>query len=131
MRVRKHFSVTLACAMLYSTFVLAQPAMIDGGSKDFSADDLVCRVDIFNPDQIADFAAASSATIYHSDRVLDADEYEELCDALTANPALTRLRNAIKADPEVSQWFADNGISPDSVILLVDNGNGKFDVYLQ
>lgn len=131
MRSKTLLSVAVACIALYSPIATAQPAMVDGGSKDFSADDLTCRVDIFNESDFAKFSAASTVTVYYSDKVLDSDEYEELCDALTANPAVTRLRNAIKADPDVSKWFTDNDINPDSAILMVNQGDGKFDLYLQ
>ncbi len=131
MRNKALLSVAIACMVLYSPIAMAQPAMVDGGSKDFSADDLTCRIDIFNANDFAKFSEASTVTVYHSDKVLDSDEYAELCDALAPNPAVTRLRNAIKADAGVSKWFQDNGIEPDSAILMVNNGNGKFDLYLQ
>lgn len=131
MKNKPLLSVALLAAFLYSPIVMAQPAMVDGGSQDFAASDLTCRIGVFNENDFAKFSSASTITVYRSDKVLDSDEYEQLCDAVTQSTAVTRLRDAIKAAPDVFGWFQENGIDPDSAILLVNNGNGKFDLYLQ
>lgn len=130
MRLKSVVVAAATCLLLFSPIANAQPAMIDGGRKDFHADDLTCRIDIFNEGDIADFVAASSVTVYRADEVLDPDEYEELCSASDASRAVLRLRAAIKADSAASQWFSDNGIDIDTVILMVDNADDTFDLYL-
>ncbi|KKB80379.1 hypothetical protein VW35_08325 [Devosia soli] len=105
--------------------------MIDGGSKDMAPDDLQCSVGIFNADDIDDLVAASSVTVYRLQSVLDFDEYEELCSAIDASGSVERMHAAIKANAAASKWFTDNGIDPDSTVVIVDNTDDTMDLYIR
>jgi hypothetical protein len=124
-------ALAFAATVALGSTAYAAPVMVDGGNQDIAGADLQCQVGIFNEEDIQDLVAASSVTVYHLPDVLDFDEYEAVCSAVDSSGAVPRLREAIKANAEAAQWFSDNGLDPNSAVLIVDNTDDTVDLYLQ
>ncbi|PXA96903.1 hypothetical protein DMC47_16480 [Nostoc sp. 3335mG] len=123
--------LAFAFTALVTGATIAAPQMIDGGNREAQVDDLTCRIDSFDPSTIAHFLSSKSVTVYRSEQVLDFDEFAKLCSAVDSSGAVTRMRAAIAGDPAAAKWFKDNGIDPNTVVLMVPMPNDTFELYLQ
>lgn len=142
MSIQSKFAVATLFVALLTAPVLAAPAMVMGDKANaISAAELCSRMGAFDENDVADFVAASSVTVYHVPDTYPAsttdttktEDNAKVCGAMTSSAgSIGLLDKALAANPDAAKWFSDNGFNVNDAVAIVHNPtSNQFELYLR
>ncbi|KKC38786.1 hypothetical protein WH87_07740 [Devosia epidermidihirudinis] len=118
--------VSTGAAFAAPVFSVAEPG------NGLSISDFKSQLAVFNKDDVTALVNAKTVSVLHYDSAwTDGEDLNKAVGLLSDDAqSINQLREALKADPAAAKILQENKIEINTVVDIVDNGNGAVSLYV-